>query len=467
VLYLAAVIGLSFVAPPLAVAAMAALSALALSYVSLPPIHSLAIVAEEDWALFLAYFLAATVIGTLVAHLRSREAAIAEREKAKTLLLEAAQRLSAADSPEAAAAVAAELVEDHCGLPAAVILGEPELRAWGGAAGSVDEAELRVAAYALGAAQACGAGTGTLDSARLRYLPALAADGSGERAAAVIGVAPPRADGSGRDPAAVLPEDRLILSLGRTLALSIERLRSEAGRREALVMLESERLGAILLDSVSHELRTPLTTIAGSLSSLAEGDLDADPAARREVAANALGAAWELEAVVDDLLSLSRIEAGMLRLSRRWADLPEIAEAAVARAGGELRGRPFVEEVEDEERGAFVDFALVARLAANLLRNAARYSPPEAPIEFSVGVRGGSLAIAVRDRGPGLPEDELDSVFEKFARGRGASGAGLGLGLAICRGIALAHGGTVEARNVEAGGLEILALLPCAEGAGR
>jgi two-component system, OmpR family, sensor histidine kinase KdpD len=171
---------------------------------------------------------------------------------------------------------------------------------------------------------------------------------------------------------------------------------------------------------------------------------------------------------VEDLLSLSRIESGLLRIERRPIDLSDLAQAAIKRAGPELDRERLRLAVGEGE--ALVDGALVARLAANLLRNAARYSPADEAVEFTLearlGLGGKALLVRVRDRGPGMSEEDLGRVFDKFSRSRGAKGKGLGLGLAICRGIAEAHGGSVSARVAEGGGLEVEAALPFSEEAG-
>jgi two-component system, OmpR family, sensor histidine kinase KdpD len=453
-LYLAAVLGLSFIARPGPVAVLAFLSALALDFFFIPPLYTFTITALEDWLLFGIYFLVAFVTGSLVSRVHSRERLLRDRESAASFLFGAAQLLSECSSVEAAAEAAARLAEDQFETEAAVFVddgqGELDPLPRGKAATRIDEREFDVAAYSFVGRATCGAQTDTLPSARLRYVPASA----GEKAAGVIGMAIP----AGR--LWTRADDNLLQSLGRTLALSVERFRSEARSRKAILQLESERLGGILLDSVSHELRTPLTTITGSLSALRDDALAERAGPRRAILANALEAADRLDGVVEDLLGLSRMESGMLTLNRRSVDLPDLARAAIDRAGPELSSRELDVSAPADSGPAIVDPALGARLAANFLRNAARYSPAGAPIEFSLRVAKGDLVIRVRDRGPGVPEAEIASLFAKFKRGGEASGPGLGLGLAICKGIAEAHGGSIAARNAPGGGLEVEAVLP-------
>ena len=475
-LFLAAVLGLSFVARPGPVAGLALLSALALDFFFIPPLYTFTITAIEDWLLFAVYFLVAFVTGSLVSRVHSRERLLEEREGAASFLFGAAQLLSECSSAEAAAEAAARLAEEHFGTEAAVFIDDGEGALDGAprgkAAPRVDAREFDVAAYSFYERAFCGAGTETLPGAALRYLPAWAGASAGtaegESASGVIGLAIPAGKVWTRG------DDNLVLSLGRTLALSLERFRSEERSRKVLLRLESERLGGILLDSVSHELRTPLTTITGSLSALRDDALAERAQARKAILANALDAADRLDGIVEDLLSISRIESGMLALDRKPVDLPELARAAIARAGPELSGRPLevsapedTEQAQEDSRPALkesrpvlVDSSLAARLAANLLRNAARYSPAGEAISFALEAGPAGLVLRVRDHGPGLPEDELAEIFAKFKRGRQAKGGGLGLGLAICKGIAEAHGGGIRARNAPGGGLEVEALLP-------
>jgi two-component system sensor histidine kinase KdpD len=476
-LYLGAVVALSFLAKPGPVAATAALSALTLNFLFIPPLYTFSIGSPEDWVLFAAYFLVASVTGSLVSRLHSNQALISEREARAAFLFGAAQRLAECRSAEEAAAAAASLVEEHFGAAAVVFVREDlpdnsargadrgglDRHALGAAAGEIDQREYAAAAYSFANLEICGASTDSLPESRLRYVPAAAR----EKAVGVIGLVPP----AGR--VWTRSDDNLLLSLGKTLAVSIERSLSEARGRRAALELESERLGRILLDSVSHELRTPLTTITGSITALGEDSVANDPRARRELLAGALEASDRLDGIVEDLLSLSRIESGMLRLTRRLADLADIARAAIDGAGPQARGREIRVALPEDVRAALVDAPLVGRLVANLLRNAASYSPAGTPIDLSFEEVGADLAVIVRDYGPGIPDGEIEPMFEKFRRGpagpsSGVAGGipakaatpGLGLGLAICRGIARAHGGTVIARNVPHAGLEVTATFP-------
>jgi two-component system, OmpR family, sensor histidine kinase KdpD len=460
--FLAAVLGLSTIAAPGPVAALAALSALALNYFFIPPLHTFAIQKAEDLMLFGVYFLVAFMTSGLVSRLRSRENLLREREEAATFLARVSSALSDSRSVEEACTAASRLAEERFRAQAVAVAddgrGGLSRIPVGPRPPSLDEAELDVAGYAFAERSVCGRGTDTLPEAALRWFPAVA----GDRApSGVLGIGPPR------DRTWTRSDDALVASLCRTLALAIERVRAEARSLDATLRLESARLGGILLDSVSHELRTPLTAITGALSALRDDSLASRAEARSALIATALEASDALDDIVEDLLSISRIESGMLRVQRKTVDLGDLARASIGRAGPEARSRRIEVATGGDAEAAFVDVALASRLTANLLRNAVRYSPEGAAVDLVLESRRGELSIRVRDRGPGIPEDELAAVFARFARGGGAKGKGLGLGLAICRGIAEAHGGTIRAENAEGGGLEVEAVLPFAQEAGR
>lgn len=453
-LYLAAVLGLSFVASPGPVAFLAVLSALTLNFLFIPPRFTLRIDSVEDLILFAAYFLVAFVTSALVTRLRTKEGYLKEREGRLSFLFQAAERLAACRNVDDAASVAADIVEEHFEAPAAVLVTDAGGRlrevAAGQAAAMLDSRELAAAAYALKEGKVCGHGSEALPSARLRFIPALFQ----EESSGVIGIRPQEDRPWRRS------DDNLVLSLGRTLALIIEREKAESRCRAAALELESDRLSRVLLDSVSHELRTPLTTITGSLSALTDERLATSPEARHDLIQGALEASARLDRIVEDILSMSRIESGSLCLSRSLVDLEDLARDAILSVGPELEPSRVRVLIPEGSRPASLDFGLSSRLLCNLLRNSARYAPSTSPVSLSFREEGRDLIVEVADRGPGVAEAELATVFERFRRGRKAGGPGLGLGLAICRGIALAHGGSLEAHNAPQGGLRITWVLP-------
>jgi len=456
-IYLAAVLGLSLLARPASVSIFAVLSALVLNFFFMVPRYTFMIASTDDLVLFVTYFLVAFVTSALVARLRLKERMLSERERRNAFLLASTQKLAECRSTEEAAVVAVTIVRQFCAAAAFFLVPRDDTLMTltvEGAWQALDEETMKAASCSFSERRICGRGTAYAAGALFRCIPAAI----GECSAGVIALAPP----SGKSWR--IADDGLILSLGRTFAFIAERERSDEMRRKAALAFESERLSKILLDSVSHELRTPLTTITGSISALRDEKLAERQEARRILVDGALEASDRLNRIVEDILSMSRIESGSLRLSTSSVDLADLANEAMASTGPDLDKGRVALAIPQEADPVRLDLGLASRLAANLLRNAARYSPPGSSIEFTLSEEGDSLTISVRDHGPGVDEQELESIFERFKRGRDASGGGLGLGLAICRGVAAAHGGKITAHNAPGGGLEVKAVFPsCVE----
>ncbi len=456
-LYLAAILFLSLISGPAPIALLAVVSSLAYNFFFIPPRFTFAIASMEDILLFGLYFLVAAVTGFLSSGLRSRERLLQKRDRVATLLLAAAERFAELNSVPAAAAAAAELVERYSGRAAVIYVtaegNRPDSFCVRGA-DAIEEADKEAAKVCAMSGETCGAATTRSPAAAYRFVPAKA----GSQPVAAIGfeVNATRAKSAG--------DDELFAALGRSLALFIERERSEENSRKATLELESERLAKVLFDSVSHELRTPLTTITGSLSALMDEEIAANPAARSELLEGALISAGRLNKVVEDFLSIGRMDSGRLRLNLEPTEPAYIAEAAMSAATGSLTGHPFSLIIPKEPVEFKVDPALVVRLAANLLENAGRYSRKGGKVELKFSEKERGLAIAVRDAGPGFGEERMRAPFVKFKRTEGDKPGGLGLGLAMCRGIAEAHGGHIAARRLE-DGFEIEAVFPdCREG---
>ncbi len=205
---------------------------------------------------------------------------------------------------------------------------------------------------------------------------------------------------------------------------------------------ELDRAKSALLSAVSHELRTPLAAIKGYTTTLLAEDVDWDPAARREFLQIILEETERLTRLVNNLLDLSRLEAGALVLQRQ----PYPLEAILARVQRDLRvdSHPISIQLPPDLPPVDVDPARIEVVFRNLLDNAIRYTPPGTPITISATIADGVVVVRVHDEGPGIPPEHRERIFDRFYRIPGhIRSSGAGLGLAICKGFVEAHGGRI------------------------
>ncbi|MEF9443078.1 sensor histidine kinase KdpD [Burkholderia sp. 1A5] len=298
-----------------------------------------------------------------------------------------------------------------------------------------------------------GRGTDTLPATAALYLPLKAP----MRTRGVLAVA-------SREPRELeVPEQqRMLDAFAAQIALALERVHYVEIARDALVNMESERLRNSLLSAISHDLRTPLTTIVGFSSMLANGRAAAqagDAAAAGRLAqregelVDAIhDEALRMTGIVTNLLDMARLQAGSLQLKRQWSLLEETVGAALAACRRVLARHPAHVALPADLPLLQMDAVLMERLFTNLFENAAKYTPPDTPLDIGaerVTDDGHPfVCVHVDDHGPGLPVGMETRIFDKFTRGEKESATpGIGLGLAICRAIVEAHGGKIGALN--------------------
>jgi two-component system sensor histidine kinase KdpD len=218
--------------------------------------------------------------------------------------------------------------------------------------------------------------------------------------------------------------------------------------------MESERLRNSLLSAISHDLRTPLTAIVGFASMLAEPGRGEGAAHRapNELAEAIYDEALRMTGIVTNLLDMVRLQEGSMRLNRQWSSLEELIGAALRASRRLLSGRNIETHVPPDLPLVRLDAVLVERLLANLLDNAAKYTPAASPVTINAAAVEENnhryVRVNVEDSGPGLAPGMESRVFDKFTRGEKESALpGIGLGLAICRAIVEAHGGKIGATN--------------------
>jgi two-component system sensor histidine kinase KdpD len=263
--------------------------------------------------------------------------------------------------------------------------------------------------------------------------------------------------------APVRSEDRRVLdAFARELAASVELRELEAELAAAGTLSAANELRAAILSAVSHDLRTPISAIKASVTSLLQEDVEWTPEARREFLDTIDEETDRLNALVGNLLDMSRLQAGALEISATSVGLEEVLPAALSSLGA---GDDSVNlDVAESLPRVLADPGLLERALANLIQNAIRFSPPGAPTRVTAGAVDGVVDVRVVDRGPGVPPADRERLFMPFQRlGDSTQGEGVGLGLAVAKGFVEAMGGEIEVEDTPGGGLTFVVRLRAAE----
>jgi len=438
----------------------AVLSVLVFDFFFVPPHLTLAVSDTEYLLTFLALLIVGLLLSGLTARVQEQVEATRRREREMGTLYTLSRDLAvAADLESVVQAVEANAGETF-GRGVAVLLTSAKdgrtLKLYPTSTGAVlDEHEMAVATWAFEHSQPAGRGTDTLPAARLRYLPLSTARGT----VGVLGVWPAEA---GRY---LTPEQRRLLEAFASLAaVAIERVHLAEAAGQVQLLEATEKLQSALLNSISHDLRTPLVSITGALSTLQEDDVRLDGEARRILVDTAAEEAARLNRLVGNLLDMTRLEAGAIKVKRELRDVQDVIGAALHQVGERLGNRPVEIDIPADLPLVPLDFVLVVHVLVNLIDNALKYSPPGSPIQICTRLLDGEIAIEVADQGVGIPAEDLDHVFQKFYRvQRPDNVTGTGLGLSISKGLVEAHGGRIWAHNRPGGGAVITVALPLSE----
>jgi len=235
------------------------------------------------------------------------------------------------------------------------------------------------------------------------------------------------------------------------IALAVERVRLQEGATQAEVLRRTDALRAALLSAVSHDLRTPLTAMKAAATSLLQHDVAWSEEERDGFAVSINRGVDRLNRLVTNLLDLSRIEAGALKLNCEPYLLADLVQEAVAQTGPLFSpGQVMVDLHVDGPALPWVrvDPILIEQVLVNLLENAAKYSLPGSAVTIRASIGADQAIVHVEDQGPGIDPSELDRVFERFYRVGGQRRvSGVGIGLAVCKGIVEGHGGRIWATS--------------------
>ena len=267
-----------------------------------------------------------------------------------------------------------------------------------------------------------------------------------------------------------IEETRLVAAAADQLAQALRRERLASRAADLEIERRSDELRSALLDSVSHDLRTPLASIRAAAGGLADPAIEHDPEHVRSTARTIDEEAERLNRLVGTLLDMSRIQAGALVAEIDVIPLTELVEPAVSRMRSVLAGHSVTIDLPADLPSVRADATLLSQALSNLLENAARYTPPGAPIVISATSRPdrGDVNLVVEDGGTGVPTEALPHLFERFYRVPSSSAGGarrsFGLGLSVVEGMVAAMGGRVQAEQSSLGGLAIMLELPADPG---
>ncbi len=437
-----------------------AVSVLAFNFLFTEPRFTLVVNDRQYLITFPVMLLVALLSSELTARVKREASQSALREQRTAILYRASQSLLHATGQSSVVTTALEhlrgLVHKGvvCYLPAGCSGPDLHRIGFGG-----DEAELMVEASEVDAARRVfqslqPAGRGTDVSAHVLgyYLPLI----SQEQVLGVLGVNCQKEplDGEQRS---------LVESVAAQLALALDRERLNREQETMRVEMEREKLQSNLLRSMSHDLRTPLTAISGAGSTLLASEAEIGSETRKELLKGILHEADWLARLVENLLSLTRVEGGSLSAQREWEVVEEVIASVVGRVRKRAPRHIIRVDLPDEPLLAFMDASLMQQVLTNILDNAVTYTVEGSQIHVRALRHDNAVVLEVEDNGPGIPKEAQSHVFERFftiGGHRTADRRGLGLGLAICKSIVEAHKGKISVSDASAGGAIFRILLP-------
>ncbi|NYH10669.1 sensor histidine kinase [Pseudomonas moraviensis] len=418
--------------------ACAALSFLTYDFLFIPPNFSFSIQREEDVLTLLFFLLMAALTGNLAARQRRQLQALRDTQEETTELLDLSRKLTAATDRQAVVSAAAQHLNGWSDLQLCLLNrdGQGGWKVETGGPLQFTESERAAADWAWQHDQPAGMGTGTLPFGRWWWWPLSVEDGP----LALLGVCAKEGQTlSGQ-------RRRLLTALSQPLAQALARAQLADDLEAARLHGETEQLRSALLASVSHDLRTPLTSMRGSIDSLLALGEAIPLEDRRELLEGTRDEAERLDRYIQNLLDMTRLGHGALKLARDWVSPADIVGSALNRLRAVLSSLQVATDVPAELPLLFVHAALIEQALVNVLENAARFSPSHGRLQLRAGADESEVFFSVSDEGPGIPVDERAKIFDMFytaARGdRG--GQGTGLGLAICQGMVGAHGGRIS-----------------------
>ena len=430
------------------------LSVLAFDYFLVPPYLTFAVSDVQYIFTFAGLLIVGLVISGLMSKTRRQTIEAGKKETQTSILYRLSRDIAASDSFEAVLRIIRTNIGEIFNCKVAVFLpaGGKIVPESFDAEFPIDEHENAIVDWVFTEGKPAGWGTDSLQAVKAHYLPLkISKDIFG-----VLGIL--FKEGKSKPDN---DESDLLNALASQAAVAIQRVRLAETSRQMEIVKATEKLQIALLNSISHDLRTPLVSIKGALSSLLQDSSLLDAGTRKELLETAYEESDHLNRLVGNLLDMTRVESGTLKIHLKPCELRDVIGASLQPLKDKLEGRDVQISIPEELPEIPMDFTLMMRVFVNLLDNAVKYSAQEAPIKITAALAENNVRIEVKDQGFGVPEEDLARIFDKFYRAvKPRQITGTGLGLTICKGIVEVHGGKIWAENNPDKGSTFTVVLP-------
>lgn len=420
------------------------------------PYYSFTVNDSQFLITLLAMLVVSVVISNLMINVRSQAKVAAHRERRAAILYAMSKDLAASQTEFDVVCTAVKHLHNEFSSRNVILLpnhnGHIVYPSQASLTESLLSTDLSVAQWVFDHNEIAGQGTNTLPGASAVYFPFHNED-------QVLGVLALLPINLRR---IFLPEQQKLLeTFLRLIGQAIARIRFAEQARQNHSQIEAERLRNSLLSAISHDLRTPLASIMGSASTLVEDDGQLKNSDKIELTKGIVEEAERMSKLVNNILEMAKLDAGVLELKREWHPVDEIIGTVLTLLQKPLKDRVVNVKMPTGICMLYVDAVMIEQVLINLLENALRYTPAGSNLDLTVQSNDTSVMISLADYGPGIPKGQEERLFEKFFRSRSeAAQSGVGLGLAICRSIIEVHKGRIYAENRTGGGAVFTFVLP-------
>lgn len=418
-------------------------SVLAYNFFFLPPLYSFTIADPENVIALFFFGVVAVITSNLTARMRGQAVTARQRAEAIESLYLFSRKLAGIVDLDDLLWATAYQVASMLNVRVVLLLpddGSLAVRAGYPPEDLLNDADLAAAQWCWEHNHPAGRGADTLPGAKRLFFPMR----TGRGAVGVLGL-----DSDHQGPLLTPDQRRLLDALSDQAALAIERMALAADIDRARLAAETERLRSALLTSISHDLRTPLASILGSATSLRSYRRTLDDAAQEELLGTIQDEAERLNRFIANLLDMTRLESGAIVPRTEPVDITDVVGSALGRAGKVLADHKVEIDLDPNLPPVRLDPVLFEQVLFNLFDNAAKHTPPGTVVRLEARREGEVVLLSLMDEGMGIPDEDIERIFDKFYRvhAMDRKRAGTGLGLAICRGFIRAMGGSITAGN--------------------